>query len=150
MYSFLNPEPVNHSIQGSDCCFLTCIQVSQETGKMVLWSYLFKNCLQFVRIHRVKYFRLVIDCSHEIKDDCFLAGKLWQTLTAVKSKDITLLTEVHIVKAMVFPVVMYRCESQTIKKAEGQRIDAFELGCWRRLLRLRQSLGKQGDQTSQS
>ena len=57
-------------------------------------------------------------------------------LNSVKSKDITLLTEVHIVKAMVFPVVVYGCESQTIKKAEGQRIDAFKLGCWRRLLRV--------------
>ena len=54
----------------------------------------------------------------------------------LKSKDITLLTEVHVVKAMVFPVVMYRCESWTIKKADLQRIEAFELGCWRRLLRV--------------
>ena len=57
-------------------------------------------------------------------------------LDSVKSKDITLLTEVHIVKAMVFLVVVYGCESQTIKKAEGQRIDAFKLGCWRRFLRV--------------
>ena len=56
--------------------------------------------------------------------------------SALKSRDITLLTKVHIVKAMVFPVVMYRCESWTIKKAENQRIDAFELWCWRRLLRV--------------
>ena len=58
---------------------------------------------------------------------CFLAGKL----TVLKSRDITLTTKVHIVKAMVFPVVMYGCESWTAKKAEGQRIDAFELHCWR-------------------
>ena len=64
----------------------------------------------------------------------------------LNSRDITLLTKVHIVKAMVFPVVMYRCESWTIKKAERQRIDAFEMWCWRGLLRV---LGLQGDQTSQ-
>ena len=56
--------------------------------------------------------------------------------SALKSRDITLLTKVHIVKAMVFPVVMYRCESWTIKKAENQRVDAFKLWCWRRLLRV--------------
>ena len=55
--------------------------------------------------------------------------------SALKSRDITLLTKVHIVKAMVFPVVMYRCESWTIKKAENQRVDAFKLWCWRRLLK---------------
>ena len=60
------------------------------------------------------------------------------------SRDITLLTKVHIIKAMVFPVVMYRCESWTIKEAKSQRIDAFEPWCWR------ESLGQQGDQTSQS
>ena len=56
--------------------------------------------------------------------------------SVMKSKDITLLTKVHIVKAMVFPVVMYRCESLTVKKAEHRRIDAFELWCWRKLLRV--------------
>ena len=65
----------------------------------------------------------------------------------LKSRDITLLTKVHLVKAMVFPVVMYECESWTIKKAEHGRIDAFELWCWKRLL---ESLRLQGDQTSQS
>ena len=65
----------------------------------------------------------------------------------LKSRDITLLTKVRLVKAMVFPVVMHECESWTIKKAEHQRIDAFELWCWRRLLRV---LGLQGDQISQS
>ena len=64
----------------------------------------------------------------------------------LKSRDITLLTKVRLVKPMVFPVVMYGCESWTIKKAECQRIDAFELWCWRRLLR--ESLGLQGDPTS--
>ena len=65
----------------------------------------------------------------------------------LKSRDITLQTKVCLVKAMVFPVVVYRCESWTIKKAEHQRIDAFELWCWRRLLRV---LGQQGDPTSPS
>ena len=65
----------------------------------------------------------------------------------LKSRDITLLTKVHLVKPMVFPVVIYKCESWTIKKAVCQRIDASELWCWRRLLRV---LGLQGDQTSQS
>ena len=64
----------------------------------------------------------------------------------LKSRDIILPTNVHIVKALVFPVIMYRCENWTIKKAEHQRIDGFELQCWRRLLR---SYGLQGDQTSQ-
>ena len=66
----------------------------------------------------------------------------------LKSRDITLPTKVHLVKAMVFPVVMYGCDSWTVKKAERQRIDAFELWCWRRLLR--ESLGLQGDPTSPS
>jgi len=70
------------------------------------------------------------DCSHEIKR-CLLLGRNFMT-----SRDITLPTKVHLVKAMVFPVVMYGCESWTVKKAEHQRIDAFELWCWRRLLRV--------------
>ena len=74
------------------------------------------------------------DCSHEIKR-CLLFGRKAMTNldSILKSKDITLPTKVHLVKAMVFPVVMYRCESSTIKKAECQRIDAFELYYWRRL-----------------
>ena len=77
------------------------------------------------------------DCSHEIKR-CFLLGrKVITNLDSIlKSRDITLSTKVHLVKAMVFPVVMYGCESWTIKKAECWRIDAFELWCWRRLLRV--------------
>ena len=77
------------------------------------------------------------DCSHEIKRSLLLGRKTLTNLDSVlKSRDITLLTKVWIVKAMVFPVVMYGCESWTIKKAECQRIDAFELWCWRRLLRV--------------
>ena len=72
------------------------------------------------------------DCSHEIRRRPFLGRKAMTNLDDVlKSKDITLLTKVRIVKAMVLPVVMYRCESWTIKKDECQRIDAFELWCWR-------------------
>ena len=77
------------------------------------------------------------DCSHEIKRCLHLGRKAITNLDSVlKSRDITLLTKVHIVKAMVCPVVMYGCESWTIKKAECRRIDAFELWCWRRLLRV--------------
>ena len=76
------------------------------------------------------------DCSHEIKRCLLLGRKTMTNLDSIlKSKDITLLTKVCIIKAMVFPVVMYRCESWTIKKTECRRIDAFELWCWRRLLR---------------
>ena len=77
------------------------------------------------------------DCSHEIKRRLLLGRKVMTNLDIIlKSRDITLSTKVHLVKAMVFPVVMYGCESWTIKKAEHQRIDAFELWCWRRLSRV--------------
>ena len=77
------------------------------------------------------------DCSHEIKRHLLLGRKVMTNLDSIfKSRDITLPTEVCLVKAMVFPVVMYGCESWTVKKAEGRRIDAFELWCWRRLLRV--------------
>ena len=77
------------------------------------------------------------DCSHEIKRCLLLGRKVMTNLDSIlKSRDITLSTKVHLVKAMVFPVVVYGCESWTIKKAECWRIDAFELWCWRRLLRV--------------
>ena len=77
------------------------------------------------------------DCSHEIKRCLLLGRKVTTNLDSIlKSRDITLPTKVHLVKAMVFPVVMYGCESWTVKKAEHQRIDAFELRYWRRLLRV--------------
>ena len=77
------------------------------------------------------------DCSHEIKRRLLLGRKVMSNLDSIfQSIDITLPTKAHLVKAMVFPVVMYGCESCTIKKAECQRIDAFELWCWRRLLRV--------------
>ena len=74
------------------------------------------------------------DCSHEIKRCLLLGRKVMTNLESIlKSRDITLSTKVHLVKAMVFPVVMYECETWTIKKAEHKRIDTFELWCWRRL-----------------
>ena len=77
------------------------------------------------------------DCSHEIKRCLLLGRKVMTNLDSIfKSRDITLPTKVHLVKAMVFPVVMYGCESWTIKKPERRRLDAFELWCWRRLLRV--------------
>ena len=77
------------------------------------------------------------DCSHEIKRCLLLGRKAMTNLDSIlKSRDITLPTKVHLVKAMVFPVVMYRCESWTIKKAEHWRIDAFEVRSWRRLLKV--------------
>ena len=86
------------------------------------------------------------DCSHEIKRRLLPERKAITNLDSIlKSRDITLPTEICLVKAMVFPVVKYGCESWTIKKAEHQRIDAFELWCWLRLLR-----GQQGDPTSPS
>ena len=77
------------------------------------------------------------DCSHEIKRCLLLGRKVMTNLDSIfKSRDITLPTKVHLVRAMVFPVVMYGCESWTVKKAECRRIDACELWCWRRLLRV--------------
>ena len=77
------------------------------------------------------------DCSHEIKRRLLLGRKVMTNLESLlKGRDITFPTKVHLVKAMIFPVVMYGCESWIIKKAECQRIDAFELWCWRRLLRV--------------
>ena len=89
------------------------------------------------------------DCSHEIKRPLLFGRKAMTNLDSIlESRNITLPTKVHLVKAMVFPAVMYGCEGQTIKKAEHWRIDAFELWCWRRLLR--KFLGLQGDPTSPS
>ena len=77
------------------------------------------------------------DCGHEIKGRLLLGRKVMINLDSIfKSRDITLPTKVCLVKAMVFPVVMYGCESWTVKKAEGRRIDAFDLRCWRKLLRV--------------
>ena len=79
----------------------------------------------------------MVTAAMKLKDACFLEKKAMANLDSIlKSRDITLPTKVHLIKAMLFPVVMYGCESWTIKKAEHQRIDAFELWCWRRLLRV--------------
>ena len=89
------------------------------------------------------------DCSHETKRHLLLGRKAMTNLDSIlKSRDIILLTKVHLVKAMVFPIVTYGCESWTIKKAEHQRTDALELWCWRRLFW--ESLGQQGDQATPS
>ena len=81
--------------------------------------------------------RITADCSHEIKRHLLLGRKAMTNLDSIlKSRDVTLPTKVCLVKVIVFPVVMYGCESWTIKKAEHQRTDAFELWCWRRLLRV--------------
>ena len=95
-------------------------------------------------VEKVKYFIFLGskitaggDCSHEIRRRLLLGRKAMTNLHSIlKSRDITFPTKVHLVKGMIFPVVMYGCESWTIKKAEHQRIDAFELWCWRRLLRI--------------
>ena len=79
----------------------------------------------------------MVICSHEIKRHSLLGRKVMTNLDSIfKSRDITLPSKVHLIKAMVFPAVMYGCESWTVKKAECRRIDAFELWCWRRLLRV--------------
>ena len=95
------------------------------------------------------WFAFPSDCSHEIKR-CLLLGRKVMTNrdSILKSRDITLPTKLHLVKAMVFPVVIYGCESWIVKKAEHRRTDAFELWCWRSLLR--ESLGLQGDPTNPS
>ena len=83
------------------------------------------------------------DCSHEIKRRLLLGRKVMTNLDSIlKSRDITLPTKVHLVKVMVFPVVMYGCEGWTVKKAERQKLDAFELWCWRRLLRVPWTAGR--------
>ena len=87
------------------------------------------------------------DCSHEIKRHLLLGRKVMTNLDSIlKSRDITLPIKVHLVKAMVFPVVKYGCESWTLKKAEHQRIDAFKLWCWRRLFKV-QPVHPQGNQS---
>ena len=105
---------------------ITSWQIEGETMKAVT-DFIFLGSIITV----------AIDCSHEIKRYLLLGRKTMTNLTCVlKSEGLTLLTKVCIVKAMVFPVVMYRCESWTIEKAERRRIGAFELWCWKRLLRV--------------
>ena len=177
-------------MSSSNCCFLICIQVSQEAGQVVWYSHLFQNFPQFIVIHTVKGFVLMkmkeesekvglklniqktkimafgpitsweIDgetvetvtdfiflgskvtaeggCSREIKRLLLLGRKPWNDNvdSVLENRDIALLTKVRLVKVIVFPVVMYGCESWTIRKAECRRINAFKLWCWRRLLRV--------------
>ena len=108
-----------------------------ESGPSTSWER-WGNSENSVRLY---FFGLQIptdgDCSHEIKRHLLLGRRLMTNLDSIsKGRDITLPTKVHLVKAMVFPVVIYGCESWTIKKAECRRIDAFELWCWRRPLRV--------------
>ena len=97
------------------------------------WCFLKREILEVEKF----FFMKTHDCSHEIKSCLLLGRKVMTNRDSIfKSRDITLPTKVHLVKAMVFPVVMYGCDSWTIRKAEHQWIDAFELWCWRRLLRV--------------
>ena len=99
--------------------------------------YFLDTSLSYKYTKIVLYLSLDGDCSHEIKRCLLLGRKVMTNLDSIfKNRDITLPTKVHLVKAMIFPVVMYGCESWTVKKAGHRRIDAFELWCWRRLLRV--------------
>ena len=105
---------------------ITSLQIDEETVETVS-NFIFLG----------SKITAVGDCSHEIKRRLLLGRKVISNLDSIfKSRDITLPTKIRLVKAMVFPVVMYGCESWTVKKAECRRIDAFELWCWRRLLRV--------------
>ena len=96
---------------------ITSWQIDGETERLYFWS---------------SKITADSDCSHEIKRNLLLGRKAMTNLDSIlKSRDITVLTKVHLVKSMIFPVIMYECESWTIKKAESQRIDAFKLWCWR-------------------
>ena len=128
-----------------------------ENEDHVIWSHHFMGNWWWNSGNSANSIRLILggskitadgDCSHEIKRRSLLGRKVMTNLDNIfQSRDITLPTKVRIVKAMVFPVVMYGCESWTVKKSEHQRIDAFELWCWRRLC---ETLGLQGDPTSPS
>ena len=105
------------------------------SGPITLWQIVGKTVTDFI----FGGFKITADgdCSHEVKRPLLLGRKVMTSLDSIlQSRDFTLPTKVHLVKAMVFPVVMYRCESWTIKKAERRRVHAFELWCWRRLLRV--------------
>ena len=119
------------------------------SGSITSWQ-IYGETIETVRDFILGGSKITVDgeCSQEIKRCLLLGRKAMANLDSIlRSRNITLPTKVHLVKAMVFPVVMYGCESWTIKKAEHRRMDAFKLWCWRRLLR---SLGLQGDQTRQS
>ena len=102
---------------------------------IILLVQILAQILHYYKYHYYKALLTLADCSHEIKRHLLLVRKVMTNLHSIfKSRDITLPTKVRLVKAMVSPVVMYGCESWTVKKAERRRIDAFELWCWRRLL----------------
>ena len=129
-YSFSYLEPVCCSMSSSNCCFLTgpitSWQIDGETVETVI-DFIFLG----------SKITADGDYSHELKRHLIFGRKAMTNLDRIlKSRDVTLPTKVHLVKAMVFPVVMYGCASWTIKKAEHRIIDAFELWCWRRLLRV--------------
>ena len=113
---------------------------SSESAYLIWWPKYWGSASASVLPHFIflaSKINMDSDCSHKIKRRLLLGRKAMTNLNSIlQSRDITWLTKVHIVKAMVFPVVMYRCESWNIEKAEHQRTDAFELWCWRRLLRV--------------
>ena len=119
-----------------ECSPITSWQIDWETMETVT-DFIFLGSRITVDFFLGSKITVDGDCSHEIKRCLLLGRKVMTNLESIlKSRDITLPTKVHLVKTMVFPVVMYGCESWAIKKAECRRIDAFELWCWRRLLRV--------------
>ena len=159
--STISPS-VCHEVMGPDAMIFVFWMLSfKPTSSLTSFTFIKRlfssSSLSAIRVESSAYLRLLIflpetvrdfilrgfkitadgDCSHEIKSHLPCRRKAMTNVNSIlKSRDITLPTKVHLVKAMVFPVVMYGCESWTIKKAECQRIDAFELWCWRRLLRV--------------
>ena len=135
----LGIEPMSPVPQ--ECCAQPEATILHLDGGLSSYRRTQRYCNTYFLLHIFLYFlgsniTADADCSHEIKWHLLLGRKAMTNLDSLlKSRDITLPTKVHLVKAMVFPVVMHGCESWTIKKAEHWRIDAFELWCWRRLLR---------------
>ena len=129
--TLLSVNTINTIFYNSICSF--CVSVSHFVILAIFKTFCY--CLYYYIIFYVII--ILMTTAMKLEDACFLEGKLWQVWTEdsiLKSRDITLLTKVHIVKAMVFPVVMYGCESWTIRKTQCWSIDAFDLWCWRRLL----------------
>ena len=120
------------------------LKLNIQKAKIMAFSPIISQQIEEEKVEALIYFIFLgskitanYDCSYEIKRCLLLGSKAMTNLDRIlKSRDITLPTSIHLVKAMVFPVVMYGCESWTVKKTECQRIDAFELWCWRRLLRV--------------
>ena len=140
--TFLISDRTQQNLQPRMRVQLSLVKTDLRVGCEQLICYKFKITMWTVSVFPSKQLWIVKitadgDCSPEIKRHLLLGRKVMTNLdSTLKSRDITLPTEVRLVKAMVFPVVMYGCESWTVKKAESQRIDAFELWCWRRLLRV--------------